>query len=81
MKATVLKGHRRRRIVAQRIELYSSAYRLAWKNISPVLKRGQPNIVLRLHASIRRQIAEGATDSLSIASEALCDLKADETKS
>jgi hypothetical protein len=58
------------------MELYSSAYKLALKNISPVLKREQPNIVLRLHAFIRRQIDEGATDPLTIAADALVDLHA-----
>src|SRR5262249_25694602 len=68
-----------KRIVARRIELYGSVYKLALKHISPVLKHEQPNIVLRLHASIRRQIDEGATDPLSIASDALVDLQANET--
>jgi hypothetical protein len=36
----------------------------------PLRKREQPDISLRLHASIRRQLNEGATDPLSIATEA-----------
>jgi hypothetical protein len=56
---------------ARNIELYSSAYRIAWKQISPVRKREQPDISLRLHASIRRQLKDGATDPLFIAIEAL----------
>jgi hypothetical protein len=55
---------------ARNIELYSSAYRVAWKQISLLRKREQPDISLRLHASIRRQIKEGATDPLFIAAEA-----------
>jgi hypothetical protein len=31
-------------ITGQNIELYSSAYRIAWKQISPVRKREQPDI-------------------------------------
>jgi len=46
-----------------------------------VQKREQPNIALRLHVSIRRQLKDGATDPLFIASEALSDLQATETKS
>jgi hypothetical protein len=55
---------------AQKIELYSSAYRIAWKQISPLRKREQPDISFRLHASIRQQLKEGATDPLLIAIEA-----------
>jgi hypothetical protein len=56
---------------ARHIELYSSAYRIAWKEISPLQKREQPNIALRLHASIRSQLQKGATDPLFIATDAL----------
>jgi hypothetical protein len=51
-------------------ELYGLAYSIAWKQISPVRKREQPDISLRLHASIRRQLNQGATDPLLIATEA-----------
>jgi hypothetical protein len=44
------------------------------KHISLVQKYEQPTLVLRLHASIRRQIDEGRSDSLSIAAEALKDV-------
>jgi hypothetical protein len=64
---TVRQGPKR---TARNIELYSSAYRTAWKQISPLRKREQPDISLRLYASIRRQLNEGATDPLSIATEA-----------
>jgi hypothetical protein len=51
-------------------ELYGLAYRIAWNQISPLRKREQPDISLRLHASIRRQLKDGATDPLFIATEA-----------
>ena len=57
-------------ITGRNIELYSSAYRIAWKQISPLRKREQPDISLRLHACIRRQLKDGATDPLFIATEA-----------
>jgi hypothetical protein len=63
-------ARRPRGTAAQNVELYSLAYHIAWKQISPVRKREQPDISLRLHASIRRQLNEGATDPLSIATEA-----------
>jgi hypothetical protein len=64
---TVRRGTKR---TARNIQLYSSAYRIAWKQISSVRKREQPDISLQLHASIRRQLNQGATDPLSIATEA-----------
>jgi hypothetical protein len=60
--------------IGRNIDLYSSAYRLAMKHISPVQKYEQPTLVLRLHASIRRQIHKGARNPLSIAAEALKDV-------
>ena len=56
---------------AKNIELYTSAYTLAWKQISLLQRREQPDIALRLHASIRRQLKKGATDPRFIATEAL----------
>jgi hypothetical protein len=35
------------------IEVYNSAYRLAWKHVSELQKREKPNIASRLHESIR----------------------------
>jgi hypothetical protein len=64
---TVRTGTKR---TARNIELYSSAYRIAWMQISPVRKREQPDISLRLHAAIRRQLNQGATNPFSIATEA-----------
>jgi hypothetical protein len=40
---------RKKSAVGKNIELYSSAYRLAWSQISPLQKRERPNIALRLH--------------------------------
>jgi hypothetical protein len=62
---------RPKRTTARNIELYASAYRIAWKHISPLQKREQPNLPLWLHAFIRRQLKEGARDPFSIAFEAL----------
>ena len=59
---------------ARRIELYSSAYKLAWEQISSAERRAHPDISLRIHASIRRQLKQGALDSISIASAALKDV-------
>jgi hypothetical protein len=63
-------ARRPRGTTAQNVELYSSAFHIAWRQISPLRKREQPDISLRLHASIRRQLNQGATDPLSIATEA-----------
>jgi hypothetical protein len=65
------KQDRRWRTIARNVELYSSAYRIAWKQISPLRKREQPDISLRLHASIRRQLEKGTSDPRFIATEAL----------
>ena len=59
--------------IARNIELFNEAYRLAWKHISEVQKREQ-NIAQHLHDAIRRQLNEGATEPLFIASEALKDV-------
>ena len=57
--------------IARNIELYNSAYDLAWKHIPELQKREQPNIARRLHDSIRRQLEDGGTEPLFIASDAL----------
>ena len=57
--------------IARNIELYNSAYRLAWNHVSEVQKRETPNIAWRLHDFIRREIKNGASEPLLIASEAL----------
>jgi hypothetical protein len=61
--------------IARNIDLYNSAYRLAWKHVSELQKREKPNIASRLHDSIRLQIKKGATEPLFIASEALRDVE------
>jgi len=62
--------------VARRIELYSSAYQLAWRQIPPAERRARPDISLRIRASIRRQLKDGADDPHGIASAALKDVVA-----
>jgi hypothetical protein len=57
--------------IGQNVQLYGSAYRIALKYVPLLQKREQPNLALRLHASIRRQLKEGATDPHFIATEAL----------
>jgi hypothetical protein len=61
--------------IARNIELYNSAYGLAWKHISELQKREKPNIASRLHESIQREIKKGATEPLFIASEVLRDVE------
>ena len=63
------KERRRHGTIARNIELYSSAYRHRLEADFPLRKREQPDISLRLHGSIRRQLKDGATDALSIATE------------
>lgn len=75
MGTTARKQDPRSRINARYIELYGSAYQLALKHLSALQKREQPYIALQLHASIRLQIKEGATDLVSIASEAQVDVE------
>jgi hypothetical protein len=52
--------------IARNIELYNSAYSLAWKHISEVQKREKPNIASRLHDSIRLQIKKGPPNLFSL---------------
>ena len=61
--------------IAQSVQLYNSAYKLAWKYISEDQKREQPNIARYLHDSIRRRLKEGATEAVFIASDALEDVE------
>ena len=61
--------------IAQQIELYNLAYKLAWKHISEDQKRQQPNIAQHLHDSIKRHLKGGATEPLFIASDALRDVE------
>ena len=66
---------------ARRVVLYSRAYQLVWEQISPDQKRAHPNISLRIHASIRRQLNEGAKDAKGIALAALKDARVPDTLS
>jgi hypothetical protein len=61
--------------IARNIELYNSAFSLAWRHISEPRKREKPNIASRLHDSIQREINKGATEPVFIASEALRDVE------
>ena len=59
--------------IAQNIERYNLAYRLAWKHISESQKRVYPNVATFLHDAIRHQLKEGAVDPILIAGEAVRD--------
>ena len=60
--------------IARNIELYQLAYRLAWPYVSEFQKSANPKIALRLRELIRRQMREGLTEPVLIASEALKDI-------
>ena len=62
--------HNRRR----RVELYGTAYKLALEQIPPDQKRAQPDISLRIHASVRRQLKAGVVDAHRIAFAAVEDV-------
>jgi hypothetical protein len=71
---------RRKGKTAQRIELYSAAYKLALAQLPPLQMRELPGISLRVHASIRRQLKAGQTDARHIAFEALKEVLVPETR-
>ena len=54
--------------------MYSSTFR-AIPHISELQKREKPNIASRLHDSIQREIKNGATEPLFIASDVLRDIE------
>jgi len=60
--------------MAQRIELYSAAYKLALGQIPPLQRSEKPDISSRIHASIRRQLKEGETDPIRMAFAAVKDV-------
>jgi hypothetical protein len=62
---------------ARRIEVYSAAYN-AWEQIPTAERRTRADISLRIHASIRRQLKDGAMDPIGIASAALKDALANQ---
>jgi hypothetical protein len=70
----------RKGVTARRIELYSSAYKLAWKQIPPDERRARPDMSLRIHASIRRQLKAGANNPDAIAFVALNDVLVTDTQ-
>jgi len=70
----VMPSRIRKSEIGQRAELYGAAYKLAWKQIPVLQKRERPDISLRVHVSIRRQLKAGAMDPIAIASEALKDV-------
>jgi hypothetical protein len=72
---------RHKSAIAQRVEIYSAAYKLAWELIPSLQKRAVPDISLRIHASIRRQLKEGVTDARAIAFEAVKDVLIPDTAS
>jgi len=45
--------------IAESIERYNLAYKLAWKHISERQKREYPNVATFLHDAIRRQLKKG----------------------
>ena len=59
---------------ARRIALYGLAYKLAWEQIPPDQKHARPDLSLRIHASVRRQLKAGGTDPQTIAFGALKDV-------
>ena len=60
--------------IAQNVELYNLAFKLAWKYISEHQKLHRPDIARQLHDSIKRELAKGASEATFIASKALQDL-------
>ena len=64
--------------IGRRVQLYSAAYKLAWELIPSLQKRAIPES-LRIHASIRRQLKEGATDSRTFAFAAVKEVLAPDT--
>ena len=65
--------------MGKRIELYSAAYKLALAQIPPLQMRERPDISLRIHASIRRQLKAGETDASTVAFTALKDVLVPDT--
>jgi len=65
--------------LARRVEIYNSAYKLAWEQVLPTQRRERPDILLRIHTSIRRQLKAGEIDAHDIAFEALKEALIPET--
>src|SRR5262245_17296375 len=60
--------------ITRNVELYSLAYKLAWKHISEDHKLQKPDIARQLHDAIKRELKEGASEAAFIASEVLKDI-------
>jgi hypothetical protein len=52
--------------IAESIERYNLAYKLAWKHISERQKREYPNVATFLHDAIRRQLKKGRSNLSSL---------------
>ena len=76
-RSDVPKAYGRKSQTGRKIELYGPAYKLALAQISPMLSADLPDISLRIHASIRRQLEFGANDARVIAFEAVKDVVPD----
>jgi hypothetical protein len=64
---------------SQKVALYSAAFKIALAQIPPDQIRERPDISLRVHASIRRQLKAGATDAHTVAFSALKDVLVPDT--
>ena len=56
---------------ARNVELYSTAYKFALEQIPAFQMREKPDVSLRIHASIERQLKAGETDARTVAFAAL----------
>jgi hypothetical protein len=64
---------------ARKIDVYSDAFKIALAQIPADQRRTRPDIPLRVHASIRRQLKAGAADAHTIAFTALKDILVPDT--
>ena len=71
---------RQQSAIGQRVEIYGSAYKLAWEQIPPDERRARPDMSLRIHASIRRQLKAGANNPNAIAFVALKEILVPDTQ-
>jgi hypothetical protein len=60
--------------LARSIELFNSAYKLAWEHISKHAEMNHPDIAQALGRSIHDQIKVGATDAAAIAAKVVRNL-------
>ncbi len=61
--------------IAQRIELFNQAFRLAWPHLSQDETK-RPNASRLLSDAIQRRLKLGATDVVQIAAEAVIEVRA-----